>query len=188
MQNSRHIRAILSELVQNRLLPSIGELSASNAPIDILAINFAYGLDFVAAFIFGLSRGTDFLRDSACRQSWLDEYRKSHPSEYMFWLLEHPRLIKLLAKLGMNVVVPTWYHKADTEFDKWGMKLLEATEKDLQAGFTEEGAKSGDMPNMYFQLKKAMADEDKLEGGAYFKPNEVQKRELASECLDHLGK
>jgi hypothetical protein len=168
VQESRHVRAILSELVQNRLLPSISELSASNAPIDILAVNFAYGLDFVAAFIFGLSRGTDFLRDEACRQTWLDEYRKSHPSEYMFWLLEHPRLVKLLAKLKLYVV-PKWYHDADVEFDKWGMELLERTERDLQAGFTEEAAKSGDMPNVYFQLKKAMATEGKLEGGVYFK-------------------
>ncbi|KAF2790985.1 cytochrome P450 [Melanomma pulvis-pyrius CBS 109.77] len=185
VQNSRHVRAILAELVQGRLLPSCWEMAASNTPLDVLALNFAYGLDFVAAFIFGLSRGTDFLRDTACRQIWLEEYRKSHPSEYMFWLLEHPRLIKILSKFRIYIV-PKWYHEADTDFDKWGEKLIDETEQALQNGFTEESAHSGDMPNVYFQQKRAMADELKLGQGAYFKPTPEQRLELASECLDHL--
>lgn len=185
VQNSRHVRAILAELVQGRLLPSIWEMATSNTPTDILAINFAYGLDFVAAFIFGLSRGTDFLRDEACRQVWLDDYRKSHPAEYMFWLLEHPRLIKILAKLRIYIV-PKWYHEADTDFGKWGAKLVDETEQVLQNGFTEGAAASGEMPHVYFQQKRAIAEELKLERGAYFKPTPEQRLELASECLDHL--
>jgi hypothetical protein len=169
--------------VQNRLLPS---LSTAGAGIDILAVNFAYGLDFVAAFIFGLSRGTDFLRDTKCRQAWLDEYRRSHPAEYMFWLLEHPRLVEGLARCGVRVV-PRWYWGADEEFDAWGLRLIDETEKALQDGLTEEGARSGDLPGMYYQLKKAMAAEEKLEDGAYFKPSKAQRMELASECLDHIG-
>ncbi|KAF2001786.1 cytochrome P450 [Amniculicola lignicola CBS 123094] len=185
IQNSRHVRAILAEMVQNRLLPAFWEMAASNAPHDILEINFAYGLDFVAAFIFGLSRSTNFLQDQVCRQVWLEEYRKSHPSEYMFWLLEHPRLIRVLAKFRI-FVVPKWYHKADVDFDMWGTKLVDETEKFLQKGFTEEAASSGEMPHVYFQQKRAMAEELKLDKGAYFKPTPQQRLELASECLDHL--
>ena len=187
IRSSRHVRAIIAELVQNRLLPTIWEMTVNATPIDILVINFAYGLDFVAAFIFGLSRGTDFLRERASFQVWLDDYRKSHPAEYMFWLLEHPRLTRLLAKLHI-FIVPKWYHMADTDFDKWGAKLVDDVEQVLQNGFTEEAAQSGEMPHVYFQQKRAMAEELKLEQGAYFKPTPEQRLELASECLDHLGK
>jgi len=186
VQCSRHVRAILATLVQKRLLPVIWNSAGTNTPVDILSVNFAYGLDFVAAFIFGLSRGTNFIQEQEQRQQWLEEYRKSHPSEYMFWLLEHPKLTRWLRKLGIYVV-PKWYKEADDQFDIWGLGMIDATEKALQDGLTDERAVAGEMPIVYHQLKQAMAREMKLEAGAKFSPSPRQRLELASECLDHLG-
>ena len=62
IQSSCHVDAIALELVQNRLLPVLWKSADSNTLVDVLLINFAYGLDFVAAFIFGLSRGTNFIQ------------------------------------------------------------------------------------------------------------------------------
>ena len=186
IQESRHVKAIISNIVQMRLLPLIWTAAEGHTPIDILSVNFAYGLDVVSAFVFGLSRGTNFVQDLERRQKWLDEYRKSHPSEYMFWLLEHPNLTKQLRRIGIHVV-PKWYTVADQDFDKWGMRMIDAAEESLQAGLVEDRAVSGEMPIAYYQLKDAMSKEQKLEARASFIPNTAQRLELASECLDQLG-
>lgn len=169
-----------------RLLPLIWTAAEGNTPIDILSVNFAYGLDVVSAFVFGLSRGTNFVQDLERRQKWLEEYRKSHPSEYMFWLLEHPNLTKQLRRIGIHIV-PKWFTVADKDFDKWGMRMIDAAEESLQAGLVEDRAISGEMPIAYYQLKNAMSKEQKLEACASFIPNPAQRLELASECLDQLG-
>ena len=187
IQSSRHVRAILSNVVQSRFLPLVDRSAKSQTAVDILSANFAYGVDVIAAFIFGLSHGTNFTQDLEDRQRWLDEYRKSHPTEYLFWLLEHPNLVKKLRKIGIHVV-PKWYKLADDNFDKWGLTLIDNAEKRIQDGLVEERTVSGDMPIVYAQLKEAIAGEQKLEGGMKFHTSPQQRLELASECLDHLGK
>ena len=168
-------------------MPLIERSAESQQPIDVLSVNFAYGLDVIAAFIFGLSQGTNFTQDLEDRQRWLDEYRKSHPTEYMFWLLEHPNVVRYLRKIGVHVV-PKWYKLADEDFDKWGLTLIDKTEDFIQSGLLEERTVSGEMPIVYAQLKEAIAKEHFLEEGIRFQPSPQQRLELASECLDQLGK
>lgn len=187
LQSSRHVRAILRELIQNRLTPLLRESAISNTPIDMLPLNFAYGLDFVTAFICGLSRSTNFIQQEDRRREWLEHYDRSHPYGSMFWLQEQPKLLTFLRRLGIHVV-PRSYTVADAEFDKWGLQMVDATEDALQAGLNDECAEAGDMPLMYYQLKLTMARDLDLDHGALFDPSPEQKREIASECLDHVGK
>lgn len=152
-----------------------------------MAVNIAYGLDFVSAFMFGLSRSTNFLQDTASRDAWMELYQDSHPAKYLFWLQEHPRLVRVLKRLGISIV-PKWYFEADVKFDNWASKLVDETEKALKAGLTEQTVQPGEMPVMYFHQKLSMSEELKLESTSYFTPSREQRRELASECLDHLGR
>lgn len=131
-----------------RLLPVLWKTAGTNTPIDILSVNLAYGLDFVGAFAFGLSQGTNFIQDEESRRQWLDEYLKSHPPEYMFWLIEHPNLTRWLRKVGIYLV-PRWYKEADENFDNWALRMIDKTEKVLQDGLTEERAAAGEMPVLY---------------------------------------
>lgn len=168
-------------------MPLIEQSAESRQSIDILSVSLAYGLDVVAAFSFGLSQGTNFTQDPEGRQRWLDAYRKSHPAEYMFWLLEHPNAVKNLRRIGVHVV-PKWYKLADEDFDKWGLTLIDKTEQLIQGGLVEERTVSGEMPILYAQLKEALAREGNLGEGIRFQPSPQQRLELASECLDQLGK
>ena len=68
-------------------------------------MDFAYGLDFVSAFIFGIPRSTNFIENVKVRDFWLAAYLKSHPADYMFWPLELPRLTEWLKKIGISVML-----------------------------------------------------------------------------------
>ena len=91
----------------------------------------------------------------------------------MFWLQEQPKMTKWLCKIGIHVV-PRLFVNADVEFDKWGLQIVDATEKALQEGLIKECARAGDMPSMYHQLKLAMAKDLGLDGGVLFRPSAEQ--------------
>lgn len=190
IQSSPHVQAIVVELLHGRLLPILAQSAHNELPVNILDLNFAYGLDFVSAYIFGISRSTNFLQQSGIRQHWLTEYRKSHPSEYMVWLQELPNLTYWLRRAAIYVV-PKWYTKADEEFDKWALAMVDSTEGALQVTQAEKGFTAGDRPVVYEHLKMAMAEELGTKKPSWvvsplFDP-EQQRLELASECLDHMG-
>ena len=74
IQGSSHVQMIKYVLLFERLLPQYLQHAASNQPLNVLPLNIAYGLDFVSAFAFGLSRGSNFLRDVRARNDWLDTF------------------------------------------------------------------------------------------------------------------
>lgn len=187
LQRSRHVRAIIAELVHGRLLPLFHDATVKDDSIDVLETSIAYSIDFLSAFEFGLPRATNFLCDVSSRKSWLDLHRRAHPLQYMWWFLEHWQLTKLLTKFGIPVV-PNSYFKADAEYDDWGAEIVERTEHALQEGLTEDNAASGEWPIEYCQLRKAMAQNLNLGDDSIFKTTRDDCLELASECLDHLSR
>ena len=153
----------------------------------MLDLDIAYGLDFVSAFIFGISRSTNFIEDVQARDSWLATFLKSHPVDYMFWLLELPSLTRWLTKISIHVV-PNWYWEAHDDLDKWSLQVLDAAE-DAIAKQPVEDMEVGDRPVVYSQLKRAMAKEQHNKGSQNGVTTSQQQRfELASECLDHIGR
>ncbi|KAL4791184.1 cytochrome P450 [Aspergillus venezuelensis] len=80
IQRSPSVRAILREILIQRVLPIVQASAAQRKPIDILPLNLAYGLDVVSAFEFGLARGTNFLEDERAREEWFAWYNESHSS------------------------------------------------------------------------------------------------------------
>lgn len=187
LQSCRHIHAITSELVQTRFLPMLWTSATCRRPVDMLSVNYAYGLDFVTAFIFGLSRGTNFIQQEDQRRKWLEDYDRSHPHDSMFWLQEQPNLTRWLRNIGIHVV-PEGYVDADVEFENWGLQMIDATDAALQAGLSEDCAADGDMPLMYHQLISTTARQSGLKDSLPSHLSPEQRREIASECLDHIGK
>ena len=125
--------------------------------------------------------------DVGARKEWLDLYLKSHPADYMFWLLEVPILTKWLTKFGIPIV-PGWHSRARKGLEEWALQAVDKTEKAL-IGFPATQMAAGNFPIIFHQLKSALADEEeqaekKAERNLL---SQDQRSEVAGECLDHLG-
>lgn len=169
---------IIEVLIYQRLLPQFAKSAVERTPVEVLDLNMAYGLDFVSAFIFGLPRGTNFIQDVRYRNHWLARYLRSHPNQYMFWLLEVPNLRKWLTNFGI-CVTPKWIWEARGELDEWALGLINRTEEYLAEADAKQ-TRDGDHPVVYNQLRRAMNNEQEME-------RMNQRLEIASECLDQLG-
>ena len=167
-------------------MPQLLNSAQSGKPIDVLGLNMAYGLDYVSAFTFGLARGTNFIEDVRERDVWLARYLKSHPNQYMFWLLDAPKTRLWLSKLGVHVV-PQWVWKAREDLDQWALRIVNQTEEAMSEVATDD-MKDGDFPVVYNQLKIARVKEDQQGAQTlHAKIPSERPSQLASECLDHLG-
>ena len=62
IQGSPLIKKIIDVLLFERLLPQFTQPAETRSHIKVLDLNTAYGLDFVSAFTFGLSRDTNSSR------------------------------------------------------------------------------------------------------------------------------
>ncbi|GKT65967.1 cytochrome P450 [Colletotrichum tofieldiae] len=123
---SAQSRAILFD----RLLPLLSASASGDPPsgagIDVFSTFLATTMDFITAYVFGLRNATDFIRDRAYRDHWLQLYlaRASHG----FWPQELPRLTALCAKVsnGRWKPYPAWVDGANAEIAAWNRKLCEA--------------------------------------------------------------
>ena len=186
IQRSPHVRIIVSTVLFERYMPIIRESARNEATLNILHLNFAYGLDFVSAFIFGMCRSTNFIENAKARDHWLTAYLKSHPANYMFWLLELPKLINYLKRIGMPIV-PKWSLEAHDVLDQWALELVDKTE-DAIAKRPVKDMSAAECPVLYNQLRLAITEEQQKGATEYqMAPSPQQRLQLASECLDHLG-
>ena len=73
-------------------------------------------------------------------------------------------------------------------FDKWIFPRVDETERTLvQSGMDAESARPGDFPVVYDQLRSAVLMHEAGGMDEQVRPDAVQRLEIASECLDHLG-
>ena len=180
------MRKILSTILLDRYMPAIRESINHGAELDVLDWNFAYGLDVVSAFIFGICRSTNFIKDIKARRWWLAAYLNSHPAGYMFWLLELPKLTYWLIKIGIPVV-PKWSSNAHIDLDQWALQMVDKAEKDVSRKPAADML-AGDCPVLFNQLRlSSAAERQRAERNHDMAPSPQQRLELASECLDHLG-
>lgn len=93
-------------IIYDRLLPILTAASTSPTPsgIDIHEIWNATTMDFITAYQFGLSNGSDFLQNEPERRTWLSFYhsRKTHT----FFNQELPKLALLVEDNGR--LVASW--------------------------------------------------------------------------------
>ncbi|KAL4959453.1 cytochrome P450 [Aspergillus stella-maris] len=194
IQRSPSVRAILSEILIQRVLPIVQACAARRKPIDILPLNLAYGLDVVSAFEFGLARGTNFLEDERAREEWFALYNESHSSRSMFWLTEHPVLVNWCRMLGVPLL-PNKFCRAKRMLEAWAMERVNHTERflvDWQGKNKEESVDDADIPVLYRSLRADLINNEEDQSGnnealdKTAKPNDTRTLKLASELLDHL--
>ncbi|KAK4164550.1 hypothetical protein QBC43DRAFT_210754 [Cladorrhinum sp. PSN259] len=181
---SLQTRAIIS----GRLLPIIEESTAeTQVPhgIDIYSVFMAATMDFIAAYIFGLRGGTDFLRDKGYRDHFLELYKIRHG--YGFFDQELPRFTNLCRKIGIPFC-PGFVDLANKELGEWCQRLCNNMLGLFDAGFRPTGG-SEDDPVVFAALVNGLEKEKATKGRAsLLYPTALSNFTLsvASELFDHV--
>lgn len=171
-----------------RLLPIITHsTSESQAPhgVDVYSIFLATTMDFIAAYLFGIRNGTNFLQNPNYRDHWLELYKAR--SDYGFFPQELPRLTALCRKIGISLY-PDWVDSANEELREWNKGLCEATLNacsDPKADTTN----SADDPVVTRILLSGLAKEKETSGGDFpLSPAASAHHRLTvySELFDHI--
>ena len=185
IQRSPHVSTVMSILLFQRYMPIVSDSACQGTTFNLLNLNFAYGQDFINAFFFGISRGTNLIQNIDARNRWLDLYLKSHAENLSFWSLELPNITKWFARVGIQIM-PEWYVEARRNLDAWALEMVDAAENAI---FTQSAKYMhvGDFPVVYNQLRQALLKEQRGEDMfTNMRPSSQQRLELASECLDHI--
>ncbi|KAK3939384.1 cytochrome P450 [Diplogelasinospora grovesii] len=188
VQSSPHVRAILTSVLCERMLPLFTQ-SSNPAGLDLVPVLQSYALDFMSSFMFGLSRGLNFIRDEKAREYWFEEYNRAYPAKDMFWLLEvYPACTRFLCRLGFPLL-PKGHDEAHDMFEKWALGKIQESEQALNVQLQEKNDTSpGELPILYNAVRTGIAKDAGIRDTEMgeFTPDHKQLCELASECYDHL--
>lgn len=175
---------ILSEsIIFQRLLPIIHTLAKESIPINMHEFNFAIGMDFVTAYMFGLQNGSNFMRDFKGRQAWLEIFQSRRP--YAFWASELPEFVTItwLLKNLRFQVTPSWVDIMDKKLESSCLEMCDAAKLLLKSAPPAPTRIPIHMSNpvVYKQLSQSYTETNNKS----LSPS--QDLEIASELLDHLG-
>jgi hypothetical protein len=175
---SQQLRSLTEKVLLGRLVPKLQEQASSSRPTDLVVLTYGLCLDYVNAFIFGFSCGSNFLRDESGTRRWLDHFEHRFCKE-SFWLQELPRITQWLKAVGIDML-PRDYLSSKTYLEGWMMGLCDKAEEArvlAEQGNIEDPA---EIPVVYQQVKKGV--EVDLKGADL----ETKRLEIASELFDHM--
>jgi hypothetical protein len=186
MRSDPHMRTILHTILLKRLVPLLWRTSETQSgSIDVLPLMFAYSLDFVSAFSFGLAEGHNLIENAEARSYWIGLFVGMFPSDSLNLLLEYPWITETLYKLGVPVV-PSSFHEVKKRSEDWSTDMVIRAELRLQRSLASgKPFTSGDFPLLYEAVRAGIAQDNGC--GKDFSPNHEQQMELASECFDVYG-
>lgn len=198
IQNSPGFAAACHEIVHDRLIPLVagclrdggGDLGS----IDLYEVlNFAT-MDFVNAYIFGLSQGSNFLRDHQTGRWWLRLYASR--KKFVFWIQELPKFTAFCEIIRVRLS-PLWVADANHELERYCMSLCDAANRwvstEYENAFDEEAKREEkDVPVVYQQLKDVLVADRLKEGKAQQIHSSTGTGQemldvIASELLDQLS-
>ncbi|KAL4891664.1 cytochrome P450 [Aspergillus ambiguus] len=147
LQSSPHMRLISETVIFGRFLPIFQDAARTGKPLEVHDVNQGVTMDFVSAYLFGLSNGTRFLSDDAYRKKMLHLYHSRKPFE--FFNQEVPGLLSWTKALGIRLI-PRWCDDANDVLDQWNLELCDKAEASMHSTHIEAE------PVVYKQLKQAM--------------------------------
>jgi unspecific monooxygenase len=189
---SAAIRGVTSVVVEQRLWKRIqsdmkrcGQVDEGVEFYDIFA---AATLDFVSAYVFGISNATDMLGNQEDSTRFLKEFKARQI--YTFWRQECPVFTKCLSALGLQwLIIPRWVDKSSAEIEDWNMRLCKAAEKALEATKKSDNERPECFPTVYAQLRDGLLKERATlassEKGGNASLDDATMVEVAAELLDH---
>ena len=176
LQSSKDMQKISQVLVYTRLLPILDDLATRGESTDVYGLNFAMAMDFITAYIFGVSNGSNFLWEMEIREHWLRLYQ-SRNTVYRFWPQELLKLAPLLRKVGIGMK-PEKVDLATDEIEVWELKMCKAVEASKAS--QDNKATYLSQPVVFDQLAQSLEKSSHESGTAY--PRHLV---LASELMDH---
>jgi hypothetical protein len=180
LHSSPEIRKISQAIIMEHLLPVLEEAAKDGNTIDALELSFAVAMDFVTAYLFGLSNGSNFLQDEKSRQRWLAAHSRSK-GKGRFWRAEFPNLTSFLSRLGINLVSPLVV-SGIKEVKDLGLHMVRRMDSKPR-GSTEEQSK----PVVYEQLLYHLRPlSEKGPAREYPDSSYLSQLSIASELMDHM--
>ncbi|KIW62481.1 hypothetical protein PV04_10654 [Phialophora macrospora] len=152
--SSPQVAANSHTLFSTRILPLLQKLSETGEPTDVHDMHNAIAMDFMSAYQFGLSAGTNFIQNLAERRHILYQYHCRR--DYEFFSAEAPWLKKLTRSLGLQVV-PYFVDQANVLLEDWNAGMCRAADKYLSESNDRASAYPGDDPVVYKQFKTGIA-------------------------------
>jgi cytochrome P450 len=171
--------AITQEIVYNRLMPFL----ETEPQVEVHSLWNAVTMDFITAYLFGLSSGSNFVQDLKKRDHFQELYHSRH--NHFFWPSELPGVAAFLKKWCMINVVPTWVNANNTEIEDWCLAMCaNAEDKLLKAQASGTVLAPGDEPTVYGRLfTNAESTRNKEDPSSRLQ----QRKAIASEMLDQIG-
>ena len=165
---------ISHSLLRERLLPLLAIFAGAGLSVDVLELNHAVAMDFICAYVFGLSNSTNFIQDVNYRKHWQNLYRR-RKSLHGFWSTELPALRPMIQSIGL-LVIPAYVEAANREIEASCYKWCRMAEES-----DHEAKNKSTSPVVYRQLTQSLEKAD-------VKSDSTDRSlEIASEMLDHVA-
>ena len=175
---SPQLASLTEKVLLGRLVPKLREQASSHRPTELLEMTYSLCLDYISAFLFGYSSGSNFLQDESNARLWLEHYEQRFCKE-SFWPQELPKATQMLKSVGIDML-PKEHLPSKQYLERWMMGLCDkADAAHLRAdqGNVKDPAET---PVVYQKVKEAV--EVNLKGADF----QTKKLEIASELFDHM--
>lgn len=180
--SSPAVAAQAEVIMHDRFLPAV-ENSLAEQGIDVYSLFLATVMDFISAFIWGISRSTNFIQDKGYREHWLELYKSRN--DYPFFPQELPRLTAFCKRLGIHLF-PSWVDTANKELAEWNTVICERTLEDL--ALVPKSANMADEPVVMKALLSGIDKEERHGEKSPLYSTTILQRDLSiqSELWDHV--
>ncbi|KAK3675881.1 hypothetical protein LTR78_004073 [Recurvomyces mirabilis] len=190
LQNSQPLNVISKTLLDDRLIPRLGDMAKDGKSVEFYWIFAAVAMDFVSAYVFGLGQSTNYVQAPIEGDKFFQDYKARQ--RYQFWPQDMPRLTSFLGKVGLqSLIIPAWVNRANRDIEALILRMCDKAEKVVQnCECQNEKLEEGSWPNVYAQLRNALLKEASTKADLEALSSVegmVQKQRLtvASEMLDH---
>ncbi|KAF2115007.1 cytochrome P450 [Lophiotrema nucula] len=165
------IKETTKSVLYERLLPIFAKAADNNDAIDVHRLDYAYAMDSFMAYQFGLSHGSDFIRDVEKRNWYLDNFFGRRP--WIYWITEHPRLVEIASQIGLNIV-PRWVDQSTDDLESWQIGICDKAEELLTTNPSIASADPGNFPAIFA-----------TERAQFQKADGANSKMIASDMYDH---
>ena len=131
LQSSKDLQMVAHRLIFHRFLPIMQQVEEHGGELDVLDFMQGVGMDFMSAYLFGLSNGTNFMNDAEYRRHWIQEYQT--------FKMQHPQ------------------ERADGEIERWAFAMSEAADRFIHSEKAKDDP-SETQPVVYERLANALQE------------------------------
>ena len=176
----------ISQVLLERLLPTIEAATRQQNPLDALEYSLAFSIDFITAYLFGLRSSTNFLQDVETRKRWLNAHDRT--KGHQFWPMEFPSLNAFMRIFGIDIM-PSEVVLLTKEVQDLCLQLMAMVENSSPSTTNEakDESRSWTKPVVYEHLLRQLGQlsDNKAPTSVPGQSSQAQLT-IASELMDHI--